>query len=445
MTRLWDKGEPLDDRIARLTVGRDPELDLRLVPYDALASAAHAEMLSSIGVLTEEERNQLVDALREIARDEEFAISVDDEDCHTAIENRLTEELGDAGKRIHTGRSRNDQVIAALRLWGREAVASLTDALLSVIDELDRLSVEHAEVSVPGYTHTRQAMPSTLGHLFAAHAESLSDQLPWLDTAYNHLNRSPLGSASGFGVALPLDRQQVSDRLGFDRVQVNSIAVQNDRGRTEALTLGVAASIATDLGRLAGDLIWYSTEELGYVELATETTTGSSIMPQKRNPDVLEVARAAAGRCRSLRSEVENVYGSLTSGYHRDLQLTKGPFLEGLVLATDVCAAVQVVLQTLTVDPKRCHDAVESATAATDAVYQRVAAGTPFRQAYREIGEDPAAAYEGDPAESWRLRTHLGAPGDTDRGGTEIRLAEARQRLTEVRKQLDAVWETFES
>jgi argininosuccinate lyase len=435
MSRLWDRGGAIDEAITRFTVGRDPELDLRLLPHDALASAAHATMLGEIGVLKAEEVEALVGELAAIARDTRegrMAIAREDEDGHTAIENRLTAKLGDAGRRIHTGRSRNDQVIAALRLWGREMVLSQLGALLDAAERLLALAEEHREVAVAGYTHTRQAMPSTMGFLFAAHAEALLDAVPWLRTAYDHVNRSPLGSASGYGVALPLNRARVAQLLGFREVQRNTLAVQNDRGKTEYLLLGAALAPALDLGRLATDLIWFSSEELGYVRLAEEVTTGSSIMPQKRNPDVLELIRAAGARLRSRHAEIAAVYAPLASGYQRDLQLTKEPFLEGMVGALDILTAMRPVLDSLEVDPERCRAALQKSIAATDALYRRVAAGEPFRTAYKAVAADPEAAVNLDPADAWRLRTYEGAPGALAKD-PDGALAPDRQRLEEAR------------
>jgi len=414
LSRLWDKGDALDPAIERFTVGDDPRLDRELVAYDALASAAHATMLAEIGILSADERDGLIAELATIAaeaREGRFEIARADEDGHTAIENRLTAKLGDAGKKIHTGRSRNDQVIAALRLWGREALVEAGGLLLAVVERLLDLADEHRETSVPGYTHTRQAMPTTLGHHFAAHAEGLLDALPWLRTAYDHLDRSPLGSASGYGVPLPLDRERVRELLGFARLQVNTLAVQNDRGRTEHMVLAALSMPVTDLGRLAHDLILMSSDELGWITLSNEVTTGSSIMPQKRNPDVLELVRATAARLRARVGELAGVYGGLPSGYHRDLQHTKGPFLDGVSAAADLCRVFAVVLDGLTVHAERCRASVQAATAATDEVYRRIGEGIPFRTAYREVGEDPAGAVEGEPAETWRGRRHAGAPG----------------------------------
>ena len=445
---LWDRGQSLNQRIARFTVGRDPELDLRLVAHDALASLAHGTMLAEIGVLAPEDLPPLRRELAAIAKEARagtFRIEAADEDSHTAIEKRLTERLGDVGRRIHTGRSRNDQVIAALRLWGRETLLEQLDGLLAVVRQLLALAHEHAEVSLPGYTHTRQAMPSTLGFLFAAHAENLLDDIPWLQTAWGHLDRSPLGSASGYGVALPLDRRRVAELLGFGEVQSNTLAVQNDRGKTELLVLGAALAIALDLGRLASDLIGFSSDELGFIRLADEVTTGSSIMPQKRNPDVLELIRAGAARLRSRHAEIASIYGPLTSGYHRDLQLTKEPFLEGMQGVADLLAAIQPVLATLKVDPQRCRAAIQPATGATDAVYQRVAQGEPFRTVYREVAANPTAAIKGDPAEAWRHRTHQGAPGALDLGPSQGEVEQAAAWLAAKVALLEGVWGLFGS
>ena len=443
MSRLWERGEAVDERVARFTAGRDPEVDLALVPFDALASAAHATMLAEIGVLPAAELPAVKRELAAIAgeaRAGRFVIDPADEDGHTAIENRLVDRLGDVGRRIHTGRSRNDQVLAALRLFAREALVAVLGETLATAELLADLAERHREVSVAGYTHARQAVPSTLGFLFAAHAEGLADAVPWLQTAFAHADRSPLGSAAGYGVPLPLDRPRVAELLGFARPQGNTLAVQNDRGKSEWLVLGAALTPVLDAARLAADLIWFAGDELGYVRLAPAVTTGSSIMPQKRNPDVLELIRAGAARLRSRHAEIAAVFGPLTSGYHRDLQLTKEPFLEGMRAAADLVAALQPVLATLTVDAERCRAAMTRAIGATDEVFRRVAAGEPFRDAYRAVAADPAGAVTGDPTESWRLRTHLGAPGALDLAPLRRDLAAARAWRDETAARLEAVW-----
>jgi argininosuccinate lyase len=439
LTRLWDRGVPLDEAVLRLTVGRDPELDLELMPWDCLASTAWAEMLAAIGVLDGDELAGLTAELAAIAsevRAGRFRIATADEDGHTAIENRLVERLGEAGEKIHTGRSRNDQVLAALRLWGRAVVAEQVAGVLAVAERLLDLADEHRESSLPGHTHSRQAMPTTLGHHFAAWADCLLDDLAWLEAAWAHLDRSPLGAASGFGTALAIDRERVAARLGFARLQSNTLAVQNERGKSEYLALAAAAATATDLGRLAADLIWYSSDELGFLRLGEATTTGSSIMPQKRNPDVLELVRAGAARLRARQAEVGALYGPLPAGYHRDLQLTKEPFLEGMRSLVDMLQALEAVLAGIEVDRERCRRAVLPATATTDAVYARVAEGVPFRRAYRDAaraGTPPASA---DPAEAWRARTHAGAPGAPPTDEPRSRLAAGHDWLEDRRRTL---------
>jgi argininosuccinate lyase len=431
LSRLWDRGEPLDEAVLRLTVGRDPELDLRLVPWDCLASIGWAEMLAAIGVLSDDECSAVSEELQTIAAEARagtFVIERAQEDGHTAIENRLRQRLGEAGDKIHTGRSRNDQVLAALRLWGRATLLDQLAGLLAVADRLLDLADAHRETGLPGYTHTRQAMTTTLGHHFAAWADNLLDCVPWLETAFRHLDRSPLGAGSGFGTALPLDRQQVADRLGFASLQANTLAVQNDRGKSEYLALAAAAAVATDLGRLASDLIWYSSDELGFVRLGPSTTTGSSIMPQKRNPDVLELTRAGAARLRARQAEVGAVYGPLPAGYQRDLQLTKEPFLEGMQSLVDMLRAFDAVLAGLDVDVDRCRRAVLPSTGATDAVYRRVVEGVPFRRAYREAAAGDLPVGD-EPADSWRARHHAGAPGALSLGAARDRLAVASRWL----------------
>lgn len=444
MSRLWDRGEPLNRVVERFTVGKDPELDQQLVAYDALASAAHAMMLEKIGIISSLDRTALIAELKAIAALAEvgsFTISFEEEDGHTAIENHLTAKLGDVGRRIHTGRSRNDQVIAALRLFGREALLEIISRLTTLIEHLILLADRYRNTSMPGYSHTRQAMPTTMGHFFAAHAELLLDDFPWLTTAYQHLNRSPLGSASGFGVPLPLDRQLVADLLGFDCVQMNTLAVQNDRGKTEFMMLGALLAPAQDLGRLATDLIWFSSDELGYLRLSSQVTTGSSIMPQKRNPDVLELVRASAALLRARHAEIGAIYGPLFSGYQRDLQLTKAPFIEGFQCTIAMFTVLQPVLETIEVDVDRCRNAILRTTGATDAVYHRVAQGEPFRQAYRMVAADPEHSVDQEPSDQWKHRTHLGAPGNLDLIRSRQRLQEINQWLIKNQTLISRVWD----
>jgi len=448
VTRLWDRGEPVDAAVLRLTAGRDPELDLQLVPWDCLASAAHARMLERIGVLAATECRALESELVELAAEARagtFTIAIEDEDGHTAIEQRLVERLGAAGRKIHTGRSRNDQVLAALRLWGRDRILLQLERLADVLDLLVELAAEQRETTMPGYSHTRQAMPTTMGHVLGAWGEGLLDGAPWLREAFAHLNRSPLGSASGFGVPLGIDRGEVARLLGFDSVQHNTLAVQNDRGKSEYLALAAAASVGTDLGRLAADLIMWSSDEVGFVRLRAAITTGSSLMPQKRNPDLLELIRAGAARLRSRPAEVGGLYGGLGGGYHRDLQLTKQPFLEGMQELCDLLAGTAVALRGLEVDAERCLAALLPSTGATDALFSRVAAGEPFRDAYRKAAGVASAAAEPELAspEAWRARSGDGAPGDRALLALLERRHEVRAWVSERRQHLAAATAWF--
>lgn len=444
MSRLWDRGSALDQTIERFTVGRDPELDLELLRFDALASYAHASMLKKIDILSAEELDALKRELKTIVEEANartFAIERQDEDGHTAIENRLTERLGETGKKIHTGRSRNDQVIAALRLFGRELLTAVAEEITSLAERLIELADEHRETTCAGYTHTRQAMPSTLGHLFAAHAEGLLDTKAWIETAYHHLNRSPLGSASGYGVSLALDREYVAKLLAFDSVQHNSIAVQNDRGKTEFLVLSAIVAPALDMGRLATDLIFFSSDELKMIHLDPKVTTGSSIMPQKRNPDVLELVRATSARLRSRQMEIASIYGALPSGYQRDLQLTKEPFVLSLLEALDLFAAMRAALNGISVDKERAKAILLETTGATDEVYRRVGEGEAFRNAYKAVAKDPDSAMQGrDLKEAWRMRNHIGSPADFNVDVLRHAQSEFFKRMNQWKDAHESAW-----
>ena len=429
--RLWEtKDTPLDPAVLSFTVGDDPVLDRRLVPFDCLASAAHADMLHGIGVLSAEEREAVFGALaeaRRLALAGDFEIRLEQEDGHTALEAFLTERVGDAGKKIHTGRSRNDQLIAAVRLYAREAlleVADSTDLLVQCL--LDRAR-EQVSTVMPGYTHTRQAMPSTAGHLFAAAAEGLIRDLEALLPALETASRGALGSASGFGVPLPLDRERTARLLGLPALDVGSIHVQNERGRLEAMSLFGLHQISLTLSRFAADLIWYSAEAFGFFRLPEELTTGSSIMPQKRNPDVLELVRALPSSLLGRYAEVSALLAGLVSGYHRDLQLTKGPLMKGI---DEVSSAVTVMTRAasgVVVDAAVCRAGLEDEIYATDRAYAHVREGLPFRDAYRRAKAEAGAPL--DPEEVLAARTHTGAPGVDDTPALRETLAAVRARL----------------
>jgi argininosuccinate lyase len=383
MTRLWDRGEPLDAAVLDYTAGDDASLDDRLVPYDVLASAAHVEMLHAAGHLDDADRTALVTALREIGASHargEWRIAVEEEDTHTALENRLTARLGEAGKRIHLGRSRNDQVLAALRLWLKAELKTLAADAESVAAALESM----ADLPMPGYTHMQRAMPTTTGLWAAGFAAEIRDDAEGLRAAARRADRNPLGSGAGYGVpVLRVDRDATARSLGFRSVHEPVTAVQLSRGKAEASALFEAALLAQDLGRLAADLVLFATAEFGFVRLPVEATTGSSMLPQKRNPDVLEIARGRTAEATAALHEVLGVTMKLTSGYHRDLQLIKKPLFRGIDSVRQTARIMARLLPGIELDAARLAEAVDPSLRAAECAYRMVVEeGIPFREAY---------------------------------------------------------------
>ena len=389
--QLWAKGLPLDEAVHRFTVGEDPALDTVLLAHDAMGSAAHARMLAKTGLMPRAEAQALVTALQGIARrarQGKLGISPEQEDAHTAIEHWLTAELGDAGKRIHLGRSRNDQVQLALRLYMREALLVVMGRTAALARAFIAFAGLHAQEPMPGYTHLRRAMPSSFGQWAAAFAAGLTEELQAQQALYARLDRCPLGAAAGFGAPLPLDRDCTAKLLGFSAVQLSPVDVMNSRGRHELALLNHFASLGLVMEKFLWDVALYSTTEFGFIKLPDAFTTGSSIMPQKRNPDVVELAR---GRCRELRgyaAMMQELAAGLPSNYHRDQQLLKKP-LFGAVDAVrnwlDVLIALVPALEV---------DAAKAAAACSDELYAAEEAsllaeqGMPFRDAYRKVAAD---------------------------------------------------------
>ncbi|MBK9120585.1 MAG: argininosuccinate lyase [Phycisphaerales bacterium] len=390
-TRLWDKGGDLDALVHRFTVGDDPVWDLHLLHWDCVGSAAHARTLHAAGLLADAECDALLAALADIDRAAlvgSFPIPPEQEDCHTAIEVALTERCGEAGRKIHTGRSRNDQVAAAMRLYLRHATAEWLRGLAELADELAaRLSADGA-VPMPGYTHLQPAMPSSVGQWLHAHLESVLEQGRAAVELLGRLDSCPLGTGAGFGVGLPLDRALTARLLGFSRPQRSPIDVQNSRGRLEKYFVRVGSDIAAALARLAADLILFNTAEFGFVTLPEALTTGSSIMPQKRNPDVLELLRARAARSGARAVELEWISAKLTSSYHRDLQLTKEPALRTAVEVRESLAVAARTLAGVRFERAALAAALRPELYATQAAYGLVQQGVPFREAYRRVAEE---------------------------------------------------------
>lgn len=414
MSRLWDKDSKLDPAVLAYTVGDDYILDLALVPYDCAASIAHAEGLKRIGVFQAAEVKRLAAALRKIVLDWEadrFFIEPAEEDLHTAIENRLTKRLGKLGKKIHTGRSRNDQVLVCLRLFGKQRLIDISLATLELARVLAGLAKKDSLTPMPGYTHTRQAMPTTVGHLFSSWAESLLEDLEVVEAAYRLNDRCPLGAAAGFGVSLKLDREYVARRLGFSMVQKNTLNAVSSRAKIQWLTLIACSSLTQTLGRLATDLITFSDEAHGFFILDDRIATGSSIMPQKRNPDVFELLRANAQRSATLAEAVRSNTAGLGSGYHRDVQLTKEPFMLGAQIAADSLLVAAVAVKAIHTDKPACLRAMTSGLFAADRANELVSQGVPFREAYRRIKGDLETTAI-DPSANLKMKIHTGAPGN---------------------------------
>ncbi len=388
---LWQKGgqTEADQMVFEFTVGDDAFWDQRLVPFDCQASIAHVRMLASIQLLTKGEALSLENCLAEIISLEAegiFKVQKSQEDCHSAIEFFLTEKLGDLGKKVHVGRSRNDQVLTALRLYQiaeLQRIESLVDQLTSKLQDVCR---RHGKIELPGYTHMQPAMPSSVGLWLGCFATALNDDLILLQAARSVIDQNPLGTAAGFGVPVfELDRQMTTDDLKFARVQENSIYAQHSRGKFEGIVLHVASQIMYDLNRLASDLMLFSMRDMSFVVLPEALCTGSSIMPQKKNPDVLELIRAKYHVVLGDETTIRHLGANLISGYNRDLQLTKGPLMRGLDHTTQSLAMMTRIITDMEIDESRCKEAMGEELYATEKAYRLVREGMPFRDAYRQI------------------------------------------------------------
>jgi argininosuccinate lyase len=388
MRRLWDKGTPLDARVLDYTAGEDHALDERLVAYDVRASVAHAEMLAAQQLLAPSDLAAICDGLNALGAEHArgvWHVELADEDGQTALERRLTERIGPAGGRVHLGRSRNDQVLAALRLYLRDAVATLRGGADEVAAALEALAVRAADIPLPGYTHLQQAMPSSVALWARGFAAEIRDDAAGLGAALRRIDKNPLGSAAGYGTpGLPLDRQATQLKLGFAQVHEPVTAVQLSRGKAEAQLLFEITLLMQDLGRFAADVLLFATREFGFLTLPEAFTTGSSIMPQKRNPDVFELIRGRSATAQACLTETLSVCAKLPSGYHRDLQLLKFPLFRGIDLATATLAILPPAIAALEFDPQaiRLDPAIHATAEANRLVVEE---GIPFREAYRRI------------------------------------------------------------
>jgi argininosuccinate lyase len=388
MSRLWEKGLPLDERILRYTAGEDHRLDARLVSHDVRGSIAHAEMLADRGLISHDDCHAICNGLRALEAsfdNGEWQITLDDEDVHTALETRLTENIGAAGGRLHLGRSRNDQVLTALRLYLRDAALDLAGRVEHLRVAVAHLEERQGEVELPGYTHMQHAMPSSVALWSGGFAEAFADAVDGLRTVHRRISKNPLGSAAGYGTpGLPLDREFTTRRLGFDATQEPVTAAQLSRGKAESSLLFEITLLMQDLSRMASDLLLFYTQEFAYISLAPEVTTGSSIMPQKRNPDVLELLRASSATAQACLDEALMITAKLPSGYHRDLQRLKPPVFRAIDLAIDSVDIMAFLLEGVRFLPENIE--LDEGIFATEEAYRLVTEkGIPFREAYRQV------------------------------------------------------------
>lgn len=392
MKKLWSKDTKvvLNQMVEAYTIGNDYILDMELIPFDVQGSMAHAKMLKKIGILNEDELQALLKGLGEILshwKEGSFVLSKEDEDCHSAIEFYLTEKFGDVGKKIHTGRSRNDQILVTLRLYSKSKLDEIIEAIYQVIETLNKQCKKYALIKMPGYTHMQRAMPSTVGMWLGSYAESLEDDMELIKAVYKIIDQNPLGSAAGFGEnVLGLERELTTKELGFAKVQKNPMYCALSRGKFENIILQALSQVVFDLGKLASDLLIFTTKEFGFFDLPEEFKTGSSIMPQKKNFDVLELTRANVPVFYAQQYQVQEIIKNLPSGYNRDFQFTTEPYMKGLKVAQDMLMISDLILKNLIVHKEKLASACSKELYATEEVYKRVKKGESFRDAYREVG-----------------------------------------------------------
>ena len=388
--KLWSVLDEVNKEAESFTAGEDYLLDKHLLGYDCIASIAHVKMLAHIGLLKKHEARKLIGELQTIRKQAaggNFTITPEQEDAHTAIEQHLTRTLGDLGKKIHTGRSRNDQILTALRLYYKAQLDSVEAQVEKLVRSINTFDKKYGRIRFPGYTHTRKAMPSSFRMWAGMFRDSLSDDKRFLKSVYGIVDQSPLGTGAGYGVPVKLDRKYSAKLLGFSKVQKNPMYAQHSRGKFESMLLHLLSQIMFDLNRCASDIIFFSMPELGYLRLPAGMTTGSSIMPQKKNPDVLELVRAKYHTVAAMELQVRNTTANLISGYHRDVQETKGPVLKSFAVTISCLNILSIVFNKLSVQPEVCAAAMTDELFAVEEVYVLVARGIPFRDAYRRVAQ----------------------------------------------------------
>ncbi|WP_313375006.1 argininosuccinate lyase [Chishuiella sp.] len=387
--KLWDKGFTINDKIEKFTVGKDRELDAHLAKYDALASKAQANMLAKTGLITNKENEDLqvaLDEILELIEENDFNIDDNYEDIHSKIEAYLIEKTGDAGKKIHVARSRNDQVLVAIQLFEKEYLKQTTEKILTLIKIFLAKAEEFKNHLLPGYTHFQAAMPSSFGLWFSAYAESLLNDLYFFEAAYKITDQNPLGSGAGFGTSFPIDRLQTTQELGFSEILVSSVSAQILRGKTEKSVATALAMIAGTLSKMSYDLVIYNSQDLGFVKLPNEMTTGSSIMPHKKNPDVFELTRAHCNRIQALPNDIMLTINNLPSGYHRDFQILKEILFEPMMQFDNIIDILTFAIPQLQIKNDYIEQEKYNPIYTVENINDAIKNGTPFRDAYKEVG-----------------------------------------------------------
>lgn len=388
--RLWKQTSSTNSLIEKFTIGKDREMDLRLAKFDVLGSIGHVQMLGEVNIISTEEAKQLIDQLNLILTEIEsgqFSISEHCEDIHSQIEFQLTEKLGDVGKKVHTARSRNDQSLLDIKLYIRHELQVIESLMENLFTSLIHLAKKHEHDLLPGYSHYQLAMPSSFGLWFSAYAESLSEDLEVIHLAYSIANKNPLGSAAGYGSSFPIDRNSTTASLGFASMNVNSVYAQMTRGKTEKICASALGTVASTLSKLASDITLFMNQEFNYVSFPAELTTGSSIMPHKKNPDVWELIRAKANRIQSIPNELALLLGNLPSGYHRDFQLTKEILFPAIDELKSILDVANFTIQQIVVRENILHDEKYDTLFTVDAINKLVQEGVSFRDAYKIIGK----------------------------------------------------------
>ena len=442
MAKLWDKGFEIQDKIERFTVGRDREMDLYLAEADVLGSMAHITMLQSIGLLQADELQQLLAELRNIhaqIKKGEFVIEEGIEDVHSQVELMLTRKLGDVGKKIHSGRSRNDQVLVDLKLFIRRQLKEIATDVKELFQQLQAQSERYKDVLMPGYTHLQVAMPSSFGLWFGAYAESLVDDMMFLQAAFRMTNRNPLGSAAGYGSSFPLNRTMTTELLGFDSMNYNVVYAQMGRGKTERNVAFALASIAGTISKLAFDACMFSSQNFAFVKLPNDCTTGSSIMPHKKNPDVFELTRAKCNKLQALPQQITLIMNNLPSGYFRDLQIIKEVFLPAFGELKDCLQMAAYIINKIEVNEHILDNPMYDPMFSVEEVNRLAANGMPFRDAYKKVGLDiEAGTFK---ASHDIHHTHEGSIGNLCNDKIEALMQQTLdgfhfERMTEAEKQL---------